>query len=101
MIILQEKKQIKESNDGFVNSDAKKLLFTALSKEFRDDTINGGIPELALIGTVERAIRSIQGWMFMSYQNRLIGNTPEIQNLKRNLAKELNHMANRINSIFR
>jgi hypothetical protein len=98
MIILKEK-QFKESNDGFMNSDAKKLLFTALSKEFHEDVVDGGLPELALIGTIERAIHSIQEWMFMSYQNRLIGNSPEIQSLKRNLAKRLSYLADQINSI--
>jgi hypothetical protein len=96
MIIVKEKTRVNESDSGFVDSDAKKKLFAALQMELLSDMKTGGVSEMALAGTVERAIRSIQGWMFMSYQDRLLGNDPELQKLKKNLARKLEDFANNL-----
>jgi hypothetical protein len=102
MIIIKENKRtktLKESDSGLVNSNDKKLFFTALQKEFTSDVLDSGVPELALIGTAERAIRSIPGWMFMSYQDKLMGRSPDIQRLKRKISITLNQLADQIGSM--
>jgi hypothetical protein len=100
MIILKEaKEKVKEAGSGFVNADAQKKLFTSLMLEFNADIKFGGVPEIALVGTVQRALNAIQSWMFMSYQDRNIGNDPEIQKLKKSIASLLARTANQINSL--